>query len=295
MYNDSSEKEDSASDSERMDKHLCGIEGWLILPAIGLALSPIGLFVNLAQLVEVFSNITNTRYANLLILDAIADIAIVSFAMYTAIHFFQKRSTAPAMIIKLLRVAYIVPFVLFIISLAMSAEIVAFLELKYSILAMIAAAIWISYFEKSKRVKATFFSNEQEYLEFLQAVVRKKEFYDGVNLSNEGKQEDAIKEFQEALGKTWRKKNKGIIHYNIAVCHMKQGNIAEALHSLKTSLSLNPYLAFSAEKEKDFSSVIDADMLSMISSAKKRTKIIKFLISLVISALITMFFIAIFH
>ena len=140
------------------EHNIVGIRGWLILPAIGLVLSlitiPIGLIAGLAgedirvyPAYEAFSLLVNSGF--------------YIFVWVAAIECFKKRTTAPLTMIQLMVarvVASALPFVLGLCVVGGGDELItiALLRSNNFIGAGIAAAIWIPYWKRSKRVKATF-------------------------------------------------------------------------------------------------------------------------------------------
>ena len=124
-----------------------GIAGWLLLPAIGLALSPI-----IAVVVIIVDLRSLPRIRDIYVEAVRAGIfrngVLGAFASYAAYCFFRKKENAPQIIIWLL-------FASVGLSVALMwqyGEIFA----KSFIIAAIQAVIWIPYFLTSKRVKATF-------------------------------------------------------------------------------------------------------------------------------------------
>ena len=138
-----------------------GIGGWLVLPAIGLVLSPCltlgGIFevVNVLQsgeLDSVGSRATGLE-STLLALSAV-DVGFLIFQIYVAVEFFMKRPFVPALIILYLSLNV----VLTAISVGWTMSIIGWhadfgTELAR---ALLTAAIWIPYFVFSKRVHNTF-------------------------------------------------------------------------------------------------------------------------------------------
>jgi len=135
-----------------------GIAGWLLLPAAGLVLSP--LFAGIAIIMDwqALPNIpppyVETVHA------AMARNAVLGiFFLYAAICFFQKRASAPRIIKYLLLTSFVLS---------------ALLTWQYgvvfaqgAVLAAIQGLIWGLYFDRSKRVKATFGEAGQKDLEDL--------------------------------------------------------------------------------------------------------------------------------
>jgi len=144
---------------ERSD--LIGIRGWLILPAIGLAISPalgvIGIIAGLASLEKML----NRGYGAYFVPALIANVGMLIYLFVVAVRFFKKRKNAPQTFIRLMIIFPLVNILLFILGLAVIGSsdelvIVSLLRNHNFIATGIAAAIWIPYFKVSKRVKATF-------------------------------------------------------------------------------------------------------------------------------------------
>jgi hypothetical protein len=147
--------------ASQVDAVPAGFGGWLILPAIGMVLSPllgvIGLFLGLEPLDELvrhgFGLYAIPRY--------IAMLGLLIYTFMAAVRFFKKRSNAPATLIKLLIARVIIAFVFFILGIIVLGGndellIVMLLRSNNFIAQGVAAAIWVPYFRVSKRVKATF-------------------------------------------------------------------------------------------------------------------------------------------
>jgi hypothetical protein len=140
------------------DKLVAGIGGWLILPAIGIVLSPI-ILVGLVILDwPTFDLVASgTDIHNFLIFEALGTMAFAGFASYVAIKFFQKKSTAPNLFI-----AYILGSLIFFILydlIAASFFSVPFFDTGTAwrlFRDIISAGIWVSYFNMSRRVRNTF-------------------------------------------------------------------------------------------------------------------------------------------
>jgi hypothetical protein len=80
-----------------------GIGGWLILPAIGLVLSPIIGFGRLFMAFSQVSNIEDASYRDLVGLDLLIQVGLLAFLLFVAVQFFGKKGAAPpAMIVLLL-------------------------------------------------------------------------------------------------------------------------------------------------------------------------------------------------
>jgi len=143
------------------DPGLAGIRGWLILPAIGMVLSPllgvIGLFVGLEPLGE----LVQQGFGVYAIPRFIVMIGLLIYTCVAAVRFFKKQSSAPGTMIKLLIARAITTLVFFVIGMVVIGGdnemlVVVLLRSNNFVAQGIAAAIWIPYFRISQRVKATF-------------------------------------------------------------------------------------------------------------------------------------------
>jgi len=150
--------EESEGSTLVVDPKLAGIRGWLILPAIGFILSLINGVNDLSEVFDLFSVYAAAGYGGIYALMILAYIGFLVFLFYTVTLFFCKKRNAPSTIIILLIANIIVFSVFFVILLDLTAgaEEIVNVSKKELIRGVISAAIWIPYFRKSKRVKATF-------------------------------------------------------------------------------------------------------------------------------------------
>jgi len=151
--------EDTTTD--QTDRSLVGIRGWLILPAIGLALSPIVAVITLITSLGSIGKMIDRGYGLYSVLHLLTYVGILVYLCFTAHTFFQKRKNAPQNVIRLLITLVVASVILFLIGLAVIGAhdgliILSLLRSNNFIAQGIAAAIWIPYFKISKRVKATF-------------------------------------------------------------------------------------------------------------------------------------------
>jgi transglutaminase-like putative cysteine protease len=140
------------------------IGGWLILIAIGLCITPIRILIDLikednnffnAAVWDALVNMKNWNLLTLFAFEMIFNIVFIFFSLMLIIHFFQRRTTVPTLISFFYGVSFAV---IFIDALAASAITEAefgdsFIDILRS---MLAAVIWIPYFQMSERVKSTF-------------------------------------------------------------------------------------------------------------------------------------------
>ncbi len=145
-----------AAKSEEPTKHLAGIGGWLIFPAIGLILNTVGLILGIGFLVSEFTSWSQMGLGFLWGIE-MADLVISTvFVLWAAILFFNKKRGAPK--------AYICMMVYFVLSSGMIVYFetswqqheMAEESIRMVFRTLVSSAVWIPYFLASKRVKATF-------------------------------------------------------------------------------------------------------------------------------------------
>lgn len=139
-----------------VDSSLVGIEGWLVLPAIGFVLAPIISVVALIAAAVLFSDVEAAGYGGIYALELLVQVGLLAFLIYAATRFFGKKSNAPSVIITLLIVSLGTSVLLLVIELGAGAEVFAIETGKQLVREVVGSAIWIPYFRVSKRVKATF-------------------------------------------------------------------------------------------------------------------------------------------
>jgi transglutaminase-like putative cysteine protease len=141
------------------------IGGWLILIAIGLTLTPFRLIYDLITNPETvngeawLSMLLLERYGLFvfLVLEHIYNIVYLLFSVLVIVLFYQRRSSAPRLISILYGVTCIVTILDTIVSLQIDQSVAAENNFYNDMIkSIIAAAIWIPYFNISTRVKSTF-------------------------------------------------------------------------------------------------------------------------------------------
>ena len=142
-----------------------GIGGWLIVPAIGLALAPAGfVFIvfgtGFLLLSQDFGNLWNRDRAIVLvsIFELLGYLSIGFLACKTSYVFFKKKLIAPKLVERLGIAEFVfetIRSILYAIASGGVAEgwIGVFLR---TCAGAIALGVWIAYFEMSRRVQATF-------------------------------------------------------------------------------------------------------------------------------------------
>jgi len=120
-----------------------GIDGWLVLPGIGLILQLIGLVIAIGILLTRGLQFTRQGARFLFI-----DVGLTVFTAYAAFRFFGKRRDTPIVMIILMIASHVSQLWLSIMDDAF--------RIGPLIAAIITSCIWIPYFLVSKRVKSTF-------------------------------------------------------------------------------------------------------------------------------------------
>ncbi len=137
-----------------------GIGGWLLLPAIGLIISPVLGVIGLLKTADNMDRLARIGGGGYGMLAMLVNGALLVFICITAVKFFKMRRDAPGYVIKLLLASFICSFFLFAIG-AMTIRggsnvtLAVFLENNF-VVKGIALMIWGLYFKHSKRVAATF-------------------------------------------------------------------------------------------------------------------------------------------
>ncbi|HJW11212.1 MAG TPA: DUF3857 domain-containing protein [Albitalea sp.] len=157
------------------DPALRGIAGWLLLPALGVLLSPLRLAGTIAQVLPSYgaahwANLTTVGsasyhplWAPLLLFELAINLGLIVFSLLLLVLFFQKRRSVPRVFIGFVAAVFVAEA----LDLAASASVPAvggpdakdWDELVRSGLSL---AIWGSYFSVSRRVKATFVHGRRE-------------------------------------------------------------------------------------------------------------------------------------
>jgi len=148
--------EQSAPSEEAVDEKLAGIGGWLILPAIGFVLGPVVGVVALVISLGLYPDVASAGFGEVFALELAVLAGLLGFTIYAAVLFFGKKRNAPRTIIALFVVSIVSSGILLAVEVAAGAEDFALESGKQLVRDIIGAAIWIPYFNVSKRVKATF-------------------------------------------------------------------------------------------------------------------------------------------
>ncbi len=148
-----------------------GIGGWLILPAIGIVLSPIALTIGIVRdilpafgadvwplLTTPGNPIYHPLWKPLIIFELVADLILVAASIYILVLFFGKKRRLPRTMIAWLvaMVAVQVIDMLLAMQIPAAADSTEPSDYRDLVRAVIACAIWAPYFAMSRRVKNTF-------------------------------------------------------------------------------------------------------------------------------------------
>ena len=132
-----------------------GIAGWLLLPAIGLVISPIISVLSILNFYEILPK-ADAKYVDALNFAIMKNAIMFCFYFYVAVLFFYKKHKAPRMYIILL----LTNLGLSLITLIQGGGYF----LKPVIFSLLQACIWIPYLNTSKRVIATFGTEDEKML-----------------------------------------------------------------------------------------------------------------------------------
>ncbi|NER17140.1 DUF2569 family protein [Spongiivirga citrea] len=153
-----------------------GIGGWLILPAIGITITPFVLIVGVLTggfldestwvALGSYDAATRIEIGALYLFELVYNVGSMIFVILLCILFYSKRTSLPKLII----IFYVLNVVFQIIDIVLAdlilSDVLTNTDYKNSskgiIRGIIAAAIWIPYFFKSERVKNTFVNTYQD-------------------------------------------------------------------------------------------------------------------------------------
>ncbi len=141
------------------DRGLTGIGGWLILPAIGLAISPFvalfGLAVGWSLMLGSKGQIVLASKPGLepvILFEIIMDLVFVAILIFLNVLFYTRKKSFPLLMIAF----YGLQFVLLLADHIMAAPFNPHSTPTTVVRSFIVCAIWIPYFLVSRRVKLTF-------------------------------------------------------------------------------------------------------------------------------------------
>lgn len=139
-----------------LNPNLVGIRGWLIIPAISLALGGIQylvLFIGLPILIHRADDPGQARYLGMILL---THICIFGCWLVTVRRFFGRKKSAPATMIGFILVQLAAGIMFMAAEYFIKARVVPAAGIEGLIRQMVFAAIWIPYFLVSSRVAMTF-------------------------------------------------------------------------------------------------------------------------------------------
>ncbi|MBK7107423.1 MAG: DUF2569 family protein [Ignavibacteriae bacterium] len=140
---------------EEVEK-LSGFEGWLLVPLLWLIVGPIVSIISLVTFIRQIPLALEFGFGIEFGLEIFIQIILLILMLYAGFYFFQKRKNAPRIVIFWLKVSILLSFILLVVELLTGANGLAIENGKQFSKDIISAIIWIPYFRKSKRVKATF-------------------------------------------------------------------------------------------------------------------------------------------
>lgn len=140
-----------------------GIAGWLILPAIGLVVTPILSLISVARFVAALPDTSSTQQLITYALSALVGGGLIIWTWIIAYHFFKRHRCTPQKILWLLIAqvpAALVLLLAWLLALTdplyYGQEVMVPTSIGNLIGAIVALAIWAPYFARSKRVQFTF-------------------------------------------------------------------------------------------------------------------------------------------
>lgn len=163
-------RHDPPGPSEPEVPALEGIRGWLVLPAIGVVLSPLVALVQAAMGLEPFSlanwNALGTPGSDsyhalwipLLLFELTTGIALLVLSVLVLVLFFQRRRRTPLLYVVMMAGSVATSLLSLIVMARIPGAFEAITEQDWKDLARtaIAACVWIPYFVASRRVRSTF-------------------------------------------------------------------------------------------------------------------------------------------
>lgn len=148
-----------------VDTSLAGLRGWLILPGIALVIAPFRILYNSKDLLDTFSatqwSFFQDSFGNLMLVllssEIIVNVALVVVTIFLINLFFKRRNTFPRFF-----VLYLIAGLVILIADSILTDLLINKGQKIDesitqiVRQSIYTCIWVSYFLKSRRVKATF-------------------------------------------------------------------------------------------------------------------------------------------
>lgn len=137
------------------DARLTGIGGWLVLPAIGMIVSPLVNIYNMAVTAEALNN-APTRLHAALNFELVTNFLLMIFCIIAAILFYMRKAAAPTTIIAMISTVLILTVVESFMVYEISERLFEEFLLPELVRSVLVACVWIPYFLNSKRVRLTF-------------------------------------------------------------------------------------------------------------------------------------------
>ncbi|MEP4534622.1 MAG: DUF3857 domain-containing protein [Cyclobacteriaceae bacterium] len=142
------------------------IGGWLVLPAIGLVISPFVLgyqifnadYFNAAIWSQSYSGLTSDTFGFklFLALELVVNILLLIFTLLVLIQFFQRRTSLPLIISVYYSVNFVIPLFDSLAADFFFGVSIAKEDITNLVKSFVAVAIWVPYFNISERSKSTF-------------------------------------------------------------------------------------------------------------------------------------------
>lgn len=163
------------------DAKLEGIGGWLVLPAIGVVISPLMILVTSKELWFAYSSVQwsivgdqfNGSALKIIIgAETIGNVGLLVMSVFLIVMFFQKRHTLPRFFILFMVISFaLVGADLLAVSLFFpQKDLIEQSDIQKFVRQTISTVIWTLYFLKSKRVRATFVRQRQGKVRMTQPV-----------------------------------------------------------------------------------------------------------------------------
>jgi S1-C subfamily serine protease/Flp pilus assembly protein TadD len=136
-----------------VDPALSGIAGWLILPALNLFFSPLWTAFSIYQDCTFLGNSRIAHLHSVLLIEILLLSGMLLFQGYVAVAFFRRQRATPKLVIALLIARVVSNLIDWLAVVSVTRENPGIGDLLGS---LVVAVVWIPYFLRSKRVKATF-------------------------------------------------------------------------------------------------------------------------------------------
>ncbi|EPR70567.1 DUF2569 domain-containing protein [Cyclobacterium qasimii] len=131
------------------------IGGWLVLPAIGIIITPFWIIINFFSVgyldKSLWLNASNMGLTEAVAFELTNNVLLVVFSLLLILLFFTRRTNTPM----LMTIFYVINLLAILVDTILTEDTFK-LENRPLIQAVVAAVIWIPYFNLSERVKSTF-------------------------------------------------------------------------------------------------------------------------------------------